>query len=671
MRRSAIGLALAALLLAGCGGGSKGLEGFNVLLVTLDTTRQDRVGCYGYAPGETPRLDALAAAGTVFENALTQCPVTLPAHTTMMTGNLPSYHGVRGNGAYRLPEEQDTLAEILRRNGYATGAVVASAVLEGRYGLDQGFDTYDDDQGKAPSDFHYPERRAAVITERALEIAEGLPAARPFFLWTHYFDPHGRYEPPPAFAKRFPTTDSGKYDGEIASMDAAIGDLLDGLDRLGRLDRTLIVVVADHGEGFPGPHGEETHGMLLYRDTLEIPLVVHAPGVLPESRRVSALVSTVDVAPTVLDLLGIDTDVPHQGRSLAPWLRAEKLHAGKPGSEEPGAEPSTEERHVYAETAAPYDFYGWSPLYQLRDRRWKLVWGARTELFDLDADPDQLENVADRHPDVVETMQQRIRDIRAERHPSASRAEIGVSAEESRRLEAIGYLVKGGAVPEPDESAELGDPAELIRLQVPLDDARQLGISGRPAQAASKIRNDVLSVDPGNLEGWSLLARFSIEADDLTGAVSALERLVQERPASAPYRARLADAYMRQARAFQGRGQVALARAKKSEGIAAYEESIRLDGEALGPVVNLAAIYLQERRPEDAEPLLRRAIEIDSESFEAHQNLGALLLMTGRTDEAGEFVQRALDIAPDEGRKRAAQKLLERFRHATASERDD
>ncbi|MEZ5330546.1 MAG: sulfatase [Thermoanaerobaculia bacterium] len=322
---------LAFLLLCVLVGCSRG-ERWNVVVATFDTTRADHIGCYGNASASTPVVDALAAEGFLFENAHAAIPITMPSHSTIMTGLVPMRHGVRDNGLFVLPAGVETLAERLRSAGYATGAAVGSFPLTAKFGLDQGFDLYDDRVQSSQEDFRgrkvrakqdifFDERRAQRVNEAIYpwleEVAE---AAKPFFLWVHYYDPHQPLQPPPPYDQLFA---DDLYAGEIAYADESLGTLFDELRRLGVWDRTLVVFTADHGEGM-GEHRERTHSYLLYETTLHVPLIVRAPGGFEAPRRITERVHHVDIVPTVLDLLGLERPPDLDGRSLVPYLRGER-----------------------------------------------------------------------------------------------------------------------------------------------------------------------------------------------------------------------------------------------------------------------------------------------------------------------------------------------------------
>jgi len=348
--------------------------GFNILLVTLDTTRADRIGCYGYRRAATPILDRLAASGVRFAEALTAAPETLPAHATLLTGLLPPHHGVRINTEGRLGSLHQTLAEVARGRGYQTAAFVSAFVLDARFGLDQGFDHYDDrvdaTRGTAFA-AGTNERRAGATTDAALAWLRSRDRARPFLLWVHYFDAHAPYDPPEPFASRFA---GSLYDGEIAYMDAQLGRLLDGVDAAGPRDKTVVIVVGDHGESL-GEHYERTHSVFLYRSTVRVPLVFSNPRLFPKPAVVDgAVVSLADVAPTLLDLLGVEDPPDRDGVSLL-------------------ATKADPRRGVYVESLVPWLDFGWAPLFGLRTLRESYVLAPRPECYDLRTDPEERRNL--------------------------------------------------------------------------------------------------------------------------------------------------------------------------------------------------------------------------------------------------------------------------------------
>jgi arylsulfatase A-like enzyme len=301
----------------------------SVLLISVDTLRADRLGSYGYTAASTPVMDGLAARGLRFAQATTVVPLTLPAHTSLLTGTFPTFHGVRDNSGYYAGDSLTTLAETLKPLGYRTGGFVGAFVLDGRWGLAQGFDYYFDDFDLADFDMtrglDTAQRPGAAVVDKALAWL-GDDRERPFFAWVHLYDPHSPYEPPEPYRTRFSGTMQRAYDGEIAATDAQIGRLLSALESTGQLDSTLVVLVGDHGESL-GEHGELQHGFFVYDAAVHIPLIIAGPGV--PTRTITDQVRIVDVMPTVLDLLGVPAPAETQGQSLlALPLRLERAHRG-------------------------------------------------------------------------------------------------------------------------------------------------------------------------------------------------------------------------------------------------------------------------------------------------------------------------------------------------------
>ncbi|MHC4946302.1 MAG: sulfatase, partial [Planctomycetota bacterium] len=386
-------LCLGALSLAvGCGDPleNPGNKPYNILLITIDTLRADRLGAYGYEKIETPVLDRLAEEGVLFKNAFTPTPLTLPAHTSLMTGTYPTFHGVRNNGIFHARSSLVTLAEVLKERGYATAAMIAAYVLDAEFGLDQGFDLYDDAietiEGEE-SFFAYPERKAEEITRLAMRFLRK-QGDRPFFLWAHYFDPHDRFEPPPRFARAYP---GQPYDGEVAYVDEQIGVLMKLLDIRGLAEDTLVIVAGDHGEGLMD-HGEANHGTLVYDTTIQVPLIFHQADLFPSPSIQEAPVSLLDIMPTLMDLLNIEAsgDIqPMQGKSLVPLLadRQEAVHDA-----------------LYFETLLPFFDYGWAGLRGIRNARVKYIAAPSPELFDLQSDPEEARNLIKEQPKVGESL---------------------------------------------------------------------------------------------------------------------------------------------------------------------------------------------------------------------------------------------------------------------------
>jgi len=472
-------------------------RGFNVLLVTLDTVRADRLGPWGYEPARTPTLDALAASGIVWLDAVAPTPITLPSHASLMTGLAPPKHGVRDNGSFRLAEEKRTLAETLAGAGYETGSFVGSFVLDRRFGLGQGFATYDDDLGGGvAASGAFAERSAEAVTEGALEWLAGREGAdAPFFLWVHYFDAHSPYGPPAAFRTGDP------YDGEIAYVDAQLARLVSHLEASGQRDRTLIVVTADHGESL-GEHGEPSHSIFIYESTLHIPLILSSPGLYSEPRVVEDRVAgLVDVAPTLLSLLGVDGLPDADGVDLL-------------------AAPADPDRAVYIESLAPQFGHGWAPLTGLRRHRDKFIQAPEPEYYDLGERPLEMRNRAD-EAEAARDLSARLATLTAGDLVAARRE---VSAEERAKLESLGYVV-GASISVPSGA----DPKERMPYYNQFFEAFALAEEGRLSEAA-EILEASLRHERGSAKAWELAATIFVRLSRFEDAAAAIVKAVDLSP---------------------------------------------------------------------------------------------------------------------------------------------
>lgn len=404
------------------------LAGCNLLLVTFDTTRADRIGCYGNPDIETPTLDGLAAGGVLFSRALAPAPVTLPSHASILTGLYPFHHGARANTLSRLDDGQRTLAEILSAEGYATGAAVSAFVLSTQFGIDQGFGFFDDDLDDSGDEraLLVAHRSADKTTQRAQAWLRR-SAADKFFLWVHYYDPHFPRDPPQAFLDR----NKLPYDAEISFADDQLGSLLKAIDDLGVADRTLVVVAGDHGEGL-GQHQEATHAALIYDSTIRVPLIMRCGDRLGGGVHVDRWVSLVDVMPTVLSLLGVPAPDGLDGVDLTV--------------------PSSETRPLYVETLEVLFAYGWASLLGVYEGSSKYIYGPRVELYDLDRDPFEEHDLAESSPQVASAMNQRLESLYGDDLVASASAQPAgqITAEALEKLAALGYLGSvSGQIPPP------------------------------------------------------------------------------------------------------------------------------------------------------------------------------------------------------------------------------
>jgi len=475
--------------------------GFNVLLVTFDTTRWDHLGCYGRQQAATPSCDRLAARGVRFEHAVASAPLTLPSHATILTGLYPGAHGARDNGRYLVGAEHETLAETFGAHGYDTAAFVACFVLDARFGLDQGFDVYDfqvTQEGFRPQMPDYNERPADAVTDAAiawLRERETRDPANPFFLWVHYFDPHLPYTSPSVNLPRFAGL---PYDAEIAFADQEFGRLLRELASLGQTERTLVVLTSDHGEAL-GEHGEKTHGMLVYDCTIRVPLIFSCPVLFDRPFHITEQVAgLVDLRRTLEDLTGIPAAAASDGRSLLD----RKL------------DPT---RAIYFETEGPLNLCGWSPLSGLRRLDRKYIHGPSPEFYDLRQDPRELRDLYRERPDGQAELVAELAALSA-RWTGAGGTSRQLSDEEIERLASLGYVQAGG----PAGAGELADPKQMMPVLRDAQAAERLQGEGKYDEAADLARS-VLDRSPGCIQARRVLALCLLRLDRGEEAVAVLE----------------------------------------------------------------------------------------------------------------------------------------------------
>ncbi len=569
----------------------------SIVLISIDTLRADRLGCYGAAGAQTPTLDAWARDGVVFENALTPVPITLPAHATLFTGLLPLHHGVRDNGLYRLPAEVPTLAARLQAAGYDTGAVVGAAVLDRQYGLGHGFRVYDDAVGGSAG-LAIAERPAGAVTDAALRVARTLRP--PYLLFVHYFDPHATYRPPAPFAAAFRER---PYEGEIAFVDSEIGRLKRELGSA--LESAAIVVTADHGESL-GEHGEATHGVFLYQSTLHVPLIVSAPG-WPEGRRVAGLASTADVAPTLLEIAGLAPPAGLDGRSLAT-----RAHGDPPPT-----------RGLLLESEFGRNAYGWAPLAGITDGVLKWIRAPEPEFYDLATDPAEGANVVKTRQREAQRLAEAWKAGAASERPTSAGTGID-DAERLAQLASLGYVAGSRA-----ESTDDGvDPKRAIGSLAKVNEARQLMTEGR-FDAALAALEPALRSSPRNVSALALSGISHLGASRPRQALGPLRRAATIAPANAEVQFNIGLACV-------GINDAACAEA-------AWRRTLQLSPRCAEAAANLTDLLLQTDRPADAQLVLdaARAAALEGPLFDFLT--GKLAFGRGDRRAAREPLRRALE----------------------------
>jgi arylsulfatase A-like enzyme/predicted Zn-dependent protease len=619
----------------------------NLVLITLDTTRADHLGCYGDTRAVTPNLDALAKDGVTFDQAIAVAPITLPSHVSLLTSLYPPRHGVRDNTDFRLPDSETTLAEHLKARGFAASASVGTFILAGELGLSQGFDRYDEPVRAAKGAADATSVRLESIVERTAPfvINDAIDACnrmkgKPFFLWVHLYDPH---EPYLAHASQGSTFAGRLYDGEIAFVDVELGRLFDHLRNQGLFDQTVIAVTADHAESL-GEHGEDTHGLLIYDSTLRVPLIVRAPGRTKPGTRFVGLVSGVDVAPTLLELMGLPPLPGAQGRSVAGALA---------GGTAPEREP------VYAESLYGERAYGWAPLHALRSSKDKFIDAPDAELYDVAADAGEKLNLASTRSDSVAAWREKLATAEMDMGASDPAAASAMTQEQRDRIASLGY-VSGGA---PGASRrDRPDPKKLVAVSNMFLKAQQEVGAGRTASAA-RLLEQALAKDPGNPAAASLLGAIRYGSNERGAGLAQLRAAAKASPAIFEYQWNLGNALFleknyREAaaayraaigiRPYSGEAHYALANVLAAggdakEAIAEYNEAVKRGLRTPAVLAALGTTLLETGDENGAEASLRAAVDADPKLADGWNQLGILLDKSGRRAEALSAFSRAID----------------------------
>ena len=479
----------------------------NLLLVSIDTLRGDRVGYAGYNI-ETPSLDSLAQEGVSFMNAVCQVPLTLPSHASILTGTSPLYHQIRNNEDFFLEEDFSTLAEILKNKGYLTAAFVSAFVLNSQFGLQQGFDLYDDEYKTPEALVPYGPQRLAEDVYRSAASWIKANQGKKFFLWVHFFDPHFPYTPPSPFDVKYK---SRPYDGEIAYTDVYVGKLVQVLREKSIVEKTLVVVVGDHGEDL-WQHSEPTHGIFLYDTALKIPLLFWCPQIIPEDVRIESQVRSIDIFPTILDIFQIDIPPSCQGISLVPVMERKKVR---------------EIEKSYAETYYPLLAHGWSAQESIRTDEWKYVFSPRSELYDLKKDPDEMRNLVAERPEVVSRLKRDLEELKRRDSSSRTLPIKELTPEEKEKLRALGYL--GGAVFPDADQEDRPDPKDKIDTLKKLYAARTAVRMGE-LEKGEKILKEIEREDPRNPRVYQSLGKIYQKRKEWLKAVEEFNAAIELNP---------------------------------------------------------------------------------------------------------------------------------------------
>jgi arylsulfatase A-like enzyme/Flp pilus assembly protein TadD len=578
----------------------------DIFLVTIDTLRADHVGCYGYKQIETPALDALAADGVRFTHAFTHSPITNTSHTSILTGLLPSVHGVTDFGVPLSPQHA-TWAELFKKKGYQTAAFIGAVILDSSTlapGLDRGFDFYDNFPAKTES-----KERFGRVERRGMEVvqhAEGWLAKHPTgprFVWVHLFDPHDPYEAPPPYSQKY----KDPYDGEIAYADSALGNLIAFLKKTGTYSNAIVVVVGDHGEGL-GEHGEETHGLFLYDSTLHVPMIFKMAAAGQRGVVIDAQVRTTDILPTVLSLTNIPTPAELNGESMLPLIKRAE----------------TSDHDLFAETDYPLRF-GWAPLRALRSENGKLIEAPRPELYDLKADPGELKNLYSADSSQAKGMQ-------VELAKWKSKASAGADSEKP-----------GAALPDPKGKIEVQNL--LHRSMLAADDNRSADARGFLEKA--------LHLDPASPTALRQLGELELAAGDYAKAAAHLKRARELRPEDS-------TAAFELGQALEKSGDLPGARD-------ALEASLKMVPSQMPARLLLGRVYLQLKDAKNSQDQFEAASLVDSNNVEARLGLAEAQIL--RSDFAGALPDLEA-LAKSDPKNAAALRLVARAYRGLGRDQD-
>ncbi|HXE90164.1 MAG TPA: sulfatase-like hydrolase/transferase [Terriglobales bacterium] len=579
----------------------------NVLLITVDTLRADRIGAYGATNVFTPAVDALAKDGILFERALAQVPLTLPSHAGILTGMYPFSNGVQDFTGQPLGPQFRTIAQSLKQNGYATGAIVSSFVLDRSWGLSRGFDFYFDmfaGTSFLTHDLALVERKGDRSTDRALEWL-GKNAARPFFLWLHLYDPHSPYDPPEPFRSQY----AGRaYDGEVAFADAQVGRVMEWLKKRRLYDNTLIILAADHGESL-GEHGENEHGFFIYNSTVHVPLIVKPPARPTRSeRRIKRPVEILAIAPTIVGMLGIRDEIQKQFQ--APSL----------------LEPTSDDRPAYSETFYPFSSFGWSPLRSLQTERYQYIDAPKPELYDLVTDPGQKENLVGRQAAVAAVLKQKLAELqRRFPAPTQQPGAGGLDAETIEKLGALGYVGFRTSVTAEQLAAGLADPKDRVwefNTILRAIDLAQL----KEFEKSRLLLEQVREKEPNMYVIPFMLGEAALQQEDWVTAARELQRCLELNP-------NFDQAMTAVARALHALNQT-------QEGTKWLDKALKLNPQNTRALYQLGWMQLKDD-PDAAARSFQKVIDIQPHFALARRDLGILRIRQQRYVEAAQHLAEA------------------------------
>ncbi len=628
-----------------------------MLLITVDTLRADRLGCYGARRVETPAMDALATQGARFEDALAQVPITLPSHAVILTGTYPMYNGVRDFTSHGIPPSIGLLAEAFKRQGYETGGFVSAFVLDSTWGFGRGFDTYDDHFDPRQFETRNPgniQRRADETVDRLLAWLRSRKTAgagsRPFFVWLHLYDPHSDYNPPEPFHTRY----AGRlYDGEVAYTDSQLARLFAELSKRGLYDRTLIVLLSDHGESL-GEHGEDEHGFFIYNSTLHVPMIFKLPRDQASPRVIPGPVATIDVAPTLLDLLRLQDPIRRQfqGSSLASLILGRSAAVNRP---------------VYAETYYPFDSFGWSPLRSITTRRYHFIEAPRPEIYDFTVDPGEAHDLYNQRRAEAQALSNQLRDFER-RYAAQVSGPKGppLSPETLEKLKSLGYLAYSAPAAAKVPTGGLADPKDRLKIFRSILRATDLASAGR-LEASNALLASLAAGEPRLYLIPFMLAENATRLQQWAEAEKQFLACLKLNPKFQQAIMGLARAYLAQGKvesarpwlelalhenphnflAYHGLGLVAVRQRKLPEALHYFQKAVEEKANYAPSQQEVGIVLVEMQRYAEALRPLQRATQLGPENPVLANYLGTVLANTGRLKEAIESYRKALAMKAD------------------------
>jgi arylsulfatase A-like enzyme/Flp pilus assembly protein TadD len=624
-------------------------DNLNLIFIIIDTLRADHLGCYGYDNVETTAIDDLARKGFLFSHAYCQVPITFPSHVCIFTSTYPFYHGAKDNGRYIIDDGFITLAELLKQNDYSTAAFIGAYPLDSRFGLHQGFELYDDFINRRDQEAKrlvFAERKAADVLEPALKWLREKHQQK-FFLWLHFFDPHNPYSPPEPFRSKYKNS---PYDGEIAYVDSIIKNLFVEMERL-KIDRnTVIVLTSDHGEGL-GEHEEETHGLLLYNSTLHIPLIIKVPQFSGMPTVIPNLVRSIDIMPTILDLLKIKKpDTQIQGNSILPLM----LHKEK----------MNKTTFSYFETYYPQLNYNWSALRGMMSLEWKLILGPKPELYHLTSDHLELKNMyhqeKNKGRELREIMEMTITENTTSVKPDVHQMEL--DAEARKKLKSLGYMASTS-----ENKGRPINPRDMMGIVKMINQAASLYRTSNYQEAINAF-NKILIKDEENIESLVYLGSCYQEINNLENAIDSFSHALDIDAKNSSILYKLSRCYFLKGdfdKAEEGfnkvielernnnlaifhLGLIAHFRGNIQEALEWFQRGLEIDERDVDCRNNLANCLLEMNRLEEAIEEFKKVIQLDSSYGDAYNGLGIAFYQRGYTAQAINYLTEAIKFLPQE-----------------------